>query len=84
MTNKQLNKLIASIAIMLVCLAGGFAWYSQLSPLDRCLTEECRTRVVMEQHEAEIERADRDVEQANREAEKQNAKLCRDFNICVE
>jgi hypothetical protein len=84
MTDKQLHKLITSIAIIALALAGGFAWYLQLSPLDRCLSEECRTRVVMQQHQDDIDRAERDAERASREADRTNAELCRDWDICVQ
>jgi len=83
MTDRQLSKFIATLAIIAVFLAGLFIWRSQLSELDRCLTDECRYRVQMKQHEVEIERALRDSERADREAAKTNAKLCRDWNICV-
>lgn len=62
MTNKQLTVLIGSLAV----IAGGAAYWSTLTPAQRCFTEECRWAAHEETYDQKVATLEQNIEASER------------------
>lgn len=73
MVPKQLGISVVSLIITLLAIAGVFAWRSQLTPYERCLSSSCREREHLVSQRARDDQRDEDYREASERAEASKA-----------
>ena len=58
MSNKQLGFLIVSIGLMILTALGGTVWYSRLTPMQKCWTNDCKFNERIQNLDAQSKQAE--------------------------